>query len=247
MRTVVRRNFFRQHDATSAMRVQVRPGFAAGQLRLPSVNQARKRHHDPAGAEDVSAGDEIASPCWPSSGHVSLPGPETPAALRVHTGAETDTRAGPTNIVHCLREHAAERAADTAFVHLIDGGTPHVSMTYAQLDRRARTIAAHLQDMRLAGQRVVLAYPPGLEFIAAFFGVLYAGCVAVPTYPPRRRTLDRFDAIVERRRCAPRAQHRVLDRPVQGDDRSRRSDPVARHRRTRGRRRRPLDRARPVA
>ena len=41
----------------------------------------------------------------------------------------------------------------------------------------------------------MLAYPPGLEFIAAFFGVLYAGCVAVPTYPPRRRTLDRFAAI----------------------------------------------------
>ncbi len=68
-------------------------------------------------------------------------------------------------------------------------------MTYGELDDRARAIAACLQDMRLVGERVVLAYPPGLEFIAAFFGVLYAGCVAVPVYPPRRRTVDRFDAI----------------------------------------------------
>ncbi len=69
-------------------------------------------------------------------------------------------------------------------------------MTYAQLDRRARAIAACLQDLELAGQRVILAYPPGLEFIAAFFGVLYAGCVAVPTYLPRHRTRDRFEALV---------------------------------------------------
>ena len=47
----------------------------------------------------------------------------------------------------------------------------------------------------------MLAYPPGLEFIAAFFGALYAGCVAVPAYPPRRRTLDRF----ERSRATPDA------------------------------------------
>jgi acyl-CoA synthetase (AMP-forming)/AMP-acid ligase II len=41
-----------------------------------------------------------------------------------------------------------------------------------------------------------LVYPPGLDFITAFFGCLYAGCVAVPTYPPRRhRILDRFHAI----------------------------------------------------
>jgi len=41
----------------------------------------------------------------------------------------------------------------------------------------------------------MLAYPPGLEFIAAFFGALYAGCVAVPTYLPRHRTLDQFAAL----------------------------------------------------
>lgn len=99
------------------------------------------------------------------------------------------------NLVRCLRAHAAERPGDAAFVNLNDDRSRHTTMTYGALDRRARAVAACLQDMRVAGERVVLAYPPGLEFIAAFFGVIYAGCVAVPTYPPRRRTLDRFDAI----------------------------------------------------
>src|SRR5208282_1418667 len=69
-------------------------------------------------------------------------------------------------------------------------------LTHAQVDRRARAIAARLQDMGLAGQRVLLAYPHGLDFITGFFGCLYAGCVAVPTYLPHRRTLNRFGAIV---------------------------------------------------
>ncbi len=50
--------------------------------------------------------------------------------------------------------------------------------------------------MGLVGQRVVLAYPQGLDFISGFFGCLYAGSVAVPTYLPNRRTLDRFETIV---------------------------------------------------
>lgn len=50
--------------------------------------------------------------------------------------------------------------------------------------------------MGLSGQRVLLAYPAGLDFITGFFGCLYAGCAAVPTDLPHRRTLDRFRSIV---------------------------------------------------
>jgi 8-amino-7-oxononanoate synthase len=57
-------------------------------------------------------------------------------------------------------------------------------------------VAARLQELGLTGQRVVLAYPQGLDFITGFFGCLYAGCVAVPTCLPTRRTLDRFATIV---------------------------------------------------
>ena len=52
--------------------------------------------------------------------------------------------------------------------------------------------------MNLVGQRALLLYPAGLDFIAAFFGCLYAGVVAVPAYPPRRnRSLSRIEAIAD--------------------------------------------------
>ncbi len=49
----------------------------------------------------------------------------------------------------------------------------------------------------------MLFFPPGLEFITAFFGCLYAGAVAVPVYPPRSGlTLSRLDAIAENAQAA---------------------------------------------
>jgi len=95
-----------------------------------------------------------------------------------------------------LRRHADERSRQPACAHLLNRQAEYASLTYAQLDRRARAIAAGLQDMGFAGQCVLLVYPPGLDFITAFFGCLYAGCVAVPTYPPHRhRMLERFQAV----------------------------------------------------
>ena len=71
-------------------------------------------------------------------------------------------------------------------------------VTYAELDARARTIAAGLADAR--GERVLLVYPPGVEYVAALFGCFYAGAVAVPAYPPDparlERTLPRLEAII---------------------------------------------------
>jgi 8-amino-7-oxononanoate synthase len=100
------------------------------------------------------------------------------------------------NLIRMLRRNTEERPDQPAFIHLLDGQSNHAVLTYAQFDRRARAIAAHLQNMGLTGQRVLLVYPPGLDFVTAFFGCLYAGCVAVPTYPPRRhRILDRFQVI----------------------------------------------------
>ncbi len=119
----------------------------------------------------------------------------THAAVRASPSARSDAQGSRTSLVHCLRALAAVRPSDIAFAQGIEGETLQASLTYAQLDRRARAVAAYLQDMRLAGSNVVLAYPPGLEFIAGFFGALYAGCVAVPAYPPRARTLDRFHAL----------------------------------------------------
>ena len=103
---------------------------------------------------------------------------------------------GPPNLVDLLRHLAAHKGDQTAFAYLVDGETEEVPITYCELDRQARAIAAWLQSHGLQGQRAMLLYPPGLEFIASFFGCLYAGVVAVPAYPPRmNRSLARIQAI----------------------------------------------------
>ncbi|HEX5709232.1 MAG TPA: fatty acyl-AMP ligase, partial [Pyrinomonadaceae bacterium] len=80
---------------------------------------------------------------------------------------------------------------------MTDGETNEVSLTYAQLERRARAVGAWLQSSGASGERVLLLYPPGLDFVAAFFGCLYAGAVAVPVYPPRmNQSLARLQSIV---------------------------------------------------
>ncbi len=103
----------------------------------------------------------------------------------------------PTTLVELLRQRAQKQPDKRAYTFLKDGETEEASLTYAQLDQRAQTIAAGLQNLTVLGDRALLLYPPGLDYIAAFFGCLYAGVVAVPTYPPRRNRPDpRIQAIV---------------------------------------------------
>lgn len=103
---------------------------------------------------------------------------------------------GPPTLVDLLRHRAAYQPNERVYTFLVDGETQEIHLNYSQLDRQARAIAATLQAEGLAGQRALLLYPPGLEFITAFFGCLYAGVVAVPAYPPRlNRTMWRIQAI----------------------------------------------------
>ncbi|MGB9181613.1 MAG: amino acid adenylation domain-containing protein, partial [Pyrinomonadaceae bacterium] len=84
-----------------------------------------------------------------------------------------------------------------AYTFLVDGEAAEVCLTYRELDQQARSVAAWLQSFKATGEHVLLLYPPGLEYIIAFFGCLYAGAVAVPAYPPRlNRTLFRLQSIV---------------------------------------------------
>ncbi len=70
-----------------------------------------------------------------------------------------------------------------------DGAVEECS--YRRLDARARDIGAALAERGLRGERLLLMYPPGLDFVTAFFGCLYAGAVAVPVFPPDPARLDR--------------------------------------------------------
>ncbi|NNC00513.1 AMP-binding protein, partial [Corallococcus exiguus] len=76
----------------------------------------------------------------------------------------------------------------------------------SDLDVRARRIASALRERGAQGERVLLLYPPGLDYIAGFFGCLYAGAVAVPAYPPDpmrlERTLPRLRAIIQDARAS---------------------------------------------
>ncbi|NER45916.1 MAG: amino acid adenylation domain-containing protein, partial [Symploca sp. SIO1A3] len=100
--------------------------------------------------------------------------------------------------VEILSQRAAIQPDSTAYVFLQHSQENAESkLTYRQLDQQARKIATILQGHCVPGDRALLIYPSGLEFIAAFFGCLYAGLVAVPAYPPRRnRNLSRLEAIV---------------------------------------------------
>jgi acyl-CoA synthetase (AMP-forming)/AMP-acid ligase II len=103
-------------------------------------------------------------------------------------------------LVDLLRARSAEAATFAAYTFLIDGEREGPSTTYEQLDRSARAIAATLRDRGVrAGDRALLLYPPGIDFIGAFFGCLYAGVVAVPSFPPHAvqlaRTLPRLISI----------------------------------------------------
>jgi acyl-CoA synthetase (AMP-forming)/AMP-acid ligase II len=71
------------------------------------------------------------------------------------------------------------------------------SLTYAELDRAARSRAAWLQVHHRPGDRALLLHPPGLEFVKTFLGCLYAGVVPVPAPPPSpdRAQLDRTAGI----------------------------------------------------
>ena len=106
----------------------------------------------------------------------------------------------PATLVELLRQRAQTRPDQIAYTFLGDDETEAASLTYIELDRRARIIATELQRCNVQGQRVFLLYPPGLAYIAGFFGCLYAGAVAVPAYPPDvdrlNRTLPRLLAML---------------------------------------------------
>jgi acyl-CoA synthetase (AMP-forming)/AMP-acid ligase II/acyl carrier protein len=98
----------------------------------------------------------------------------------------------------------AERAqlAGTRQAYTFLGKDADVPMTFGELDQRARSIAAMLQQRYEPGTRAILVFPAGIDFIAAFFGCLYAGIRAVPTtYPKPRRPMPRMASIV--RDCEP--------------------------------------------
>ena len=86
--------------------------------------------------------------------------------------------------------HQAQDRAERGFTYLIDGEQQEVFISYAELDRQARSLAKILSEHGLTDEQVILLFPPGLEFISALFGCFYAGAVAVPLAPPNPKRMQ---------------------------------------------------------
>ena len=112
-------------------------------------------------------------------------------------GKERNRLSKQITLIDRIQEQAGIQPDKRAFTFLADGETEIDSLTYQQLNEKAKAIAFVLQNQNASGQRALLLYQPGLDFITAFLGCLYAGVVAVPVYPPRaNRSLERLLAIV---------------------------------------------------
>jgi amino acid adenylation domain-containing protein len=105
---------------------------------------------------------------------------------------------GLTSVPHALAHWARERGPDTAFTFLGAGNVVDRVVTYAGLADEVARVAAFLHGRVRPGDRALLLFPPGGDYLAAFLGCLSAGVVAVPLYPPRPGAkLDRITAVVD--------------------------------------------------
>ena len=102
-------------------------------------------------------------------------------------------------LVEVLRKRAEQHPEQRIFTYLIDGEIEGAHLTIGALDSQAQVIGTVLQSYGARGERALLLYPAGLEFITAFFGCLYAEVIAVPLPPPNmaqpQRTLPRLRTI----------------------------------------------------
>jgi acyl-CoA synthetase (AMP-forming)/AMP-acid ligase II len=101
------------------------------------------------------------------------------------------------SMVDLLRRRAAEQPNDRAYAFLSEKESEEAALTFAALHRGAVCVAAHLATRLRKGDRALLMFPSGLDFITAFFGCLVAGVIAVPIMPPRRTSVsDSSESII---------------------------------------------------
>ncbi|MGB5081017.1 MAG: AMP-binding protein, partial [Burkholderiales bacterium] len=132
-----------------------------------------------AGAEtprDLLRAIQAASPALPAPSHERVSPLEEESA--------TPDRAA--TLIEVLQWHLA-RHPERPHIVLQEESGEEQTVTYAALDRAARAVAAGLlaRDLEPRGT-VAIMLPTGVEYFYSFFGVLLAGGVPVPIYPPAR-------------------------------------------------------------
>ncbi len=89
-----------------------------------------------------------------------------------------------------LARRAAEQPDVRAYAFVDEHLDEQAALTYGELHARALAVAARLREACAPGDRALLVFPPGLDFVVAYFGCLYAGVIAVPVNPPRREVVQ---------------------------------------------------------
>lgn len=99
-------------------------------------------------------------------------------------------------LIDLLQHRTLHQPDKKNYTFLQDGEIESNTLTYQILEQQAKAIAANLQSLDAKGERVLLLYAPGLEFMAGFFGCLYAGAIAIPAAIPRpNQPISRLEAI----------------------------------------------------
>ena len=90
------------------------------------------------------------------------------------------------NIISVFKENVQKHPDQLLYVFLDINGKIQSSYTYKQFNQRSLALAISLvqKENLSTGDRVLLAYPPGLEMMVAFFACIRAGIIPVPVYPP---------------------------------------------------------------
>lgn len=106
-----------------------------------------------------------------------------------------------TTMLEILARWRESKPLARAYVFLDNNGDPLSELTYAELDERSAAVAGVLQQCVGVGQRAVLMYPAGPDFITAFMGCLRAGVIAVPVRAPHparpMQTLSQLSGILD--------------------------------------------------
>jgi 8-amino-7-oxononanoate synthase len=120
---------------------------------------------------------------------MAVPAATRPSPIRFASD-DAVRAAGCETLVDLLRFRAEASPEQTVYRFLPGDTKPEQRITYRELDRRAKSVAVRIAETANRGDRALLLVPPGLDYVAAYFGCLYAGVIAVPAYPPNPRRPD---------------------------------------------------------
>jgi len=99
-------------------------------------------------------------------------------------------------IVESLLEHSQKQPDNLSFIFLPNGEEEGDKLTFGELVVKIKSLAAELQDKYSQGDRAILIFTPGLEFIVGYMACLFSGILPVPVFPPHKTRLQQQIPVV---------------------------------------------------